>query len=101
MCYGFTTLKKVEEKHLHGEIVSYGLLVQLMLDDKLDELQKLLPFYQSVKLPTRLADLDCTMADLDGVLKRASQVPDVNVSAIKVTEENLRQAIEKLEDFIA
>ena len=64
-------------------------------------LKKLLPFYRAVKLPTRLADLDCIMADLDGVLKRASQVPDVNVSAIKVTEANLRQAIEKLEVFTA
>lgn len=99
MCYGFTTLKKVEEKHLHGEIVSYGLLVQLMLDNKLDELKKMLPFYRAVKLPTRLADLDCTLDDLEGVLKRASTVPDVNVSAIKVTEDNLRAAIENLENF--
>lgn len=101
MCYGFTTLKKVEENHLHGEIVAYGVLVQLMLDHKLTELKKILPFYEAVQLPTQLADLDCTMEDLDGVFTKASQVPDVNVCAIHVTKENLRQAVEKLEKLTA
>lgn len=32
---------EVEEKHLHGELVSYGVLVQLVFDNKIKELKKI------------------------------------------------------------
>ena len=33
---------EVEEKHLHGELVSYGVLVQLVFDNKIKELKKII-----------------------------------------------------------
>ncbi|KEH97964.1 iron-containing alcohol dehydrogenase family protein [Clostridium massiliodielmoense] len=99
MCYGFTTLKQIEENHLHGEVVSYGVLVQLMLDNKLEVIDKLFPFYKEVGLPTKLADLDVSLDELDGVLEKAVSVPDLNSVAFKVHEYNLRKAVLELEKY--
>lgn len=41
VCYGFSMSPEVEEKHLHVELVSYGVLVQLVFDNKIKELKKL------------------------------------------------------------
>ena len=35
--YGCTTLKKIEKNHLHGEVVSYGVLVMLTCDKQYDD----------------------------------------------------------------
>ena len=99
MCYGFTTLKQIEENHLHGEVVSYGVLVQLMLDNKFEIIDKLLPFYKEVGLPTKLSDLDVTLDELDGVLEKAVSVPDLNSVAFEVNKENLHKAVLDLEEY--
>ncbi|KGN02169.1 glycerol dehydrogenase [Clostridium novyi A str. 4570] len=99
MCYGFTTLKQIEQNHLHGEVVSYGVLVQLMLDNKFEIIDKLLPFYKEVGLPTKLADLDVTLDELDGVLEKAVSVPDLNSVAFEVNKENLHKAVLDLEKY--
>jgi len=41
----------------HGPLVAYGLLVQLMLESKVEELAELRGFYTEVGLPTVLGDL--------------------------------------------
>ncbi|MGL4970766.1 MAG: hypothetical protein ACRC45_03945, partial [Cetobacterium sp.] len=52
-----TQIKRVEEEHLHGEVVAFGILVQLELEKKFDELQKLKEFYKKIKLPTKLNEV--------------------------------------------
>lgn len=100
VCYGFTTLERVERKHLHGELVSYGVLVQLMLDKKYKEIDKLLPFYQEINLPTSYTCFGVEFDELDGVVSKAISVNDVKVAAIEVTFDNLKQAIKDLEDYV-
>ena len=56
--YGFTLLEEIEKNHLHGEVVAYGVLVLLMIDNQMQVVDKLYPFYKSVNLPTCLKDLD-------------------------------------------
>ncbi|WP_170105561.1 iron-containing alcohol dehydrogenase [Desmospora activa] len=53
----FNAATSVPEIHsvLHGSQVAYGILVQL--GQKTEEIEKLLPFYQSIGLPSSLADL--------------------------------------------
>lgn len=41
----------------HGEIVAFGILVQLAIENEQAELAKLKKFYQTLGLPTQLADL--------------------------------------------
>lgn len=100
MYYGFTTIPKVEKNHLHGEIVSYGVLLQLVLDGKLDELEKLIKFYGQVNLPTSYKDFNLEWQELEGVFEKAVIVNDVVVAAIKVTKDNLKDSVNKLEKYL-
>ncbi|MGL4391897.1 MAG: iron-containing alcohol dehydrogenase [Fusobacteriaceae bacterium] len=53
----FTVIHEVEKNHLHGEVVAYGILVQLSIENKHEELDELLKFYKSIGLPTKLSDV--------------------------------------------
>ncbi|MGL4902812.1 MAG: iron-containing alcohol dehydrogenase [Cetobacterium sp.] len=52
-----TQIKRVEKEHLHGEVVAFGILVQLELEKKFEELEKLKTFYEKIKLPTKLNEI--------------------------------------------
>jgi len=97
--YGFTLLEEIEKNHLHGEVVAYGVLVLLMIDNQMQVVDKLYPFYKSVNLPTCLKDLDVINDRnyLEPVLKKAVEAPDTAKMPYSVTEEMFFEAIQKLE----
>lgn len=49
----------IPETHhvLHGQKVAYGILVQLALEGRTDEIRELLPLYEALGFPKRLRDL--------------------------------------------
>lgn len=100
LCYGFTTLPKVEHKHLHGEIVSYGVLVQTMLDNKIEELENLLSFYKAIALPISYRDFSVSWEEMSSVFEKAISVNDVRVAAVEITKEKLEKAVRDLEDYL-
>lgn len=99
LCYGFSTIHYVEVSHLHGEIVSYGVLVLLMVDGKTDEINRIMPFYKSIGLPVSYKNLDTSEEEMEGVIQKAVDVPDLNVSAFPVTKEMIWEAVRKLEAY--
>lgn len=101
VCYGFSTVKEVEENHLHGELVSYGVLVLLAMDKKYDEVKKLLPLYRSIDLPTSHRKFGLELNQMDGVFDKASSVKDIEVSAYEVTREMIYKAVVDLEEYVA
>lgn len=52
-------LTALEESHelLHGMKVAYGICVQLMLENRLQEITELRPFYEKLGLPQSLSDM--------------------------------------------
>jgi glycerol dehydrogenase len=56
LLYGLTVLPRVHQ-NLHGEMVAFGLLVQLCLERNEKELNVLLPFFSRLGLPITLKDL--------------------------------------------
>ncbi|MBA5760653.1 oxidoreductase, partial [Escherichia coli] len=52
-------LTMVPETHhlLHGNKVAYGILVQLVIENRWDEIERLLPFYSELGLPMSLYDM--------------------------------------------
>ena len=52
-----TKIERVEKEHLHGEVVAFGILIQLKLENNFEELNKLLVFYKKVGLPTQLKEI--------------------------------------------
>ena len=55
--YGLTVLPRIEKEHLHGEVVAYGILIQLLMEGREKEYQELLPFYEKMKFPIKLKDV--------------------------------------------
>lgn len=53
---GMTVLEETHTK-LHGDKVAYGILVQLLLEEKLGEMKTVTDFYEKLGLPTSLVDL--------------------------------------------
>ena len=101
MYNGFTILPSTEANHhLHGEVVSYGTLVNLMVDKDWEKLSAAYAFGKAVGLPTCLADLELTREDpLEDVLNATLANQEMKHTPYPVTKQMLRQAILALEDY--
>ena len=98
--YGLTSRKHIEENHLHGEVVSYGTLVNLMLDEDMEKLKLAYEFNRSVGLPVCLADLELEKDDpLEDVLAVTMANQELTHTPYPVTGEMVHQAILKLEEY--
>lgn len=56
LLYGMTVLPQIHHR-LHGEVVSYGLVVQACLEKNEEELKRLIPFFSKLGLPLTLEEL--------------------------------------------
>lgn len=90
--YGASTIPACE-KHLHGEIVSFGVLCLLTYDGQIEERDKVMAFNKSVGLPTTLAELDMTAEDLPRIAKKASSVVEWTYVPGTPTEEKFVEAM--------
>ena len=98
MYNGFTILPTTEEyHHLHGEVVSYGILVMLTADKQYAERDRLLAFNRSIGLPTHLADIHARPEDLPAVTEKALAGIDVRVWPYPVAQQMLIDAVMELE----
>ncbi|WEZ06620.1 iron-containing alcohol dehydrogenase family protein [Priestia flexa] len=96
-------LSFVEEAHhvLHGQKVTYGILVQLMLENQLEVVKELIPFYEALGFPRTLSDL--------GIKEKEEAKQLVATHAIKeeealrfignFTKEEVINAMDQVEDF--
>lgn len=55
--YGLTVLPRIEKEHLHGEVVAFGILVQLLMEKRFDEYKELSKFYTDMNFPQKLSDV--------------------------------------------
>lgn len=95
--YGYTVLPQAE-KHLHGEVVSYGVLLLLTMDKQYEYRDRLRDFMVSIDLPTTLAELEVTTEEeVEKLLDKAMTMDDLTCSPYEITREMFKQAIEDLE----
>lgn len=90
--YG-ATLCPGSHKHLHGEVVSLGILVMLTLDKQFEKRDSLFPFYHSIDLPITLDQIEMTRDELGKVAEKAASVIEWDAVAYPITEEQFIQAI--------
>lgn len=95
--YGYTVLPQAVD-HLHGEVVSYGVLLLLTMDEQFAYRDRLKTFIASIDLPTKLSDLEVTTEDeVNRILDKAMTMGDLDCSPYVITRELFQQAFEDLE----
>lgn len=94
--YGLTILPDVEKYHLHGEVVAFGVLVQLLIEKKYEEYNLLLNFYDRLKLPISLKKivlLDNFLEKEDEILESILNSPDIIDFDFDINKINLKDAL--------
>ncbi len=99
-------LTVLEDTHhaLHGEKVSYGILVQLVLETKWQEIETILPFYQQLGLPLSLKDLGVKKVTDEIIVQvpEKTVIPEESIHVMpgEMTAEVVSKAIRELEKYI-
>ena len=97
-----TSRKCIEERHLHGEVVAYGMLVNLMVDHDWEKLSRAWRLSKAIKLPVCLGGLELDSTDpLEDVLKVTMENQELKHTPYPVTKEMIREAITALETYQA
>lgn len=97
--YGLTALDGFEEKFLHGDVVGYATIVQLVLDNQIAEALKVKEFLTKIGIETTLKERGITAdrCEFEKVLDGALNDPDMEVIPYKITKDMLFDAIQKTE----
>ena len=97
--YGLVLLPGFEEKHLHGNVVAYGVLVQLAVDRDWDRARELKVFLQKLDIPTTLAGMGVPLEreHLKAVLHETVTGPDMEHIPYPISEDMIYQAMEAVE----
>ena len=83
---------------LHGEIIAFGVLVQLSLEKKDDELQLLLPLFSNLELPLSLSDFGRDVEDgliVEGVTRACEKDKFVHNMPFPVAPKALLESIQR------
>ncbi len=99
--YGLTSFPEVEQNHLHGEIVSFGVLILLLIEEQMEpsmkgSFEKMYSFSKAVGLPRALTDLGLTDDDREAVIQKALAMPDIDHNPYEITYDMMSDAFEKL-----
>lgn len=85
---------------LHGNKVAYGILVQLAIEGKWDEIDLLLPFYRKLGLPVSLKDMGMTADVIETVAKKASHEDEwIHYMKETITQDVVAKAMRALEKY--
>lgn len=96
--YALTAYPVIEERHLHGEVVAFGILIALLVDGQKEEFEKIYELNKSIGLPTQLSDIEITPAQWEECLDRIPTMSDVAHYPYKVTRPMLEDAMKTLEE---
>lgn len=94
-----TVLPQSVEKHLHGEIVSFGVLVLLTYDKQFEQRDKLAAFYKKCGYPTKLSDLDISVDEVDKIVAKGPDAREWTCVPEPMTAEIFKKAILDANEF--
>ncbi|MGI6721840.1 MAG: iron-containing alcohol dehydrogenase family protein [Anaerovoracaceae bacterium] len=102
--YGLTSFPDVEQNHLHGEIVSLGVLALLLIEEEMEPgvkgmFDNMYRFNSEVRLPRKLEDLGLTRDQQDSVIDKALAMKDIEHNPYVITREMLEAAFNQLEEM--
>ena len=94
--YALCDLPGFDETHIHGVVVGFGCLLQLMIDGDQEEYEKLRDFNKRIGLPVTFSEIGITMEQLETVTDRLLADEDVEHYPYPLTKEMIMKAAEKL-----
>lgn len=97
--YALTSYPHIEERHLHGEIVGYGVLILLLVDNNKEMFKKIYDFNKSVGLPVCLADIEMSEQNLDKLVPMVCSMKDIEHNPYHISEEMVSEAFYELEKY--
>lgn len=99
VCYGLQRFPHVEARFLHGDLVAYGALVQLVLDHQEDRARELRAFLVSLGTPVTLAQLSVPLdrQALAATLEEATTGPDMAHIPYAITPDMVFDAMARVE----
>ena len=78
-------------KHLHGELVSMGILVLLTLDKQFETRDRLFPFYKALGLPMTMEAIELPESDLPTLVDKAATMDNWHYVPTPITKEQFTQ----------
>lgn len=95
------TIAPESHEALHGNKVAYGILVQLLLEQKESEVERLLPFYHKLGLPSSLRELNISDTWIDEIAVHSTREEESihNMRSEKITATEVAQVMRDLESF--
>lgn len=96
--YGLTAYPVIEEKHLHGEVVGFGVLIALLVDQQKEEFEHIYKLNRALNLPTSLEEIDITKEEWEACMQQIPGMSDIAHYPYKVTVEMLEQAMNALKE---
>lgn len=99
VCYGLDLLPGVAEKFLHGDLVGYGVLIQLALDGNMEELNEVRALLLKMGIPVTLREMDtpCDRTYLASVIAETVNGSDMEHIPYPVTEDMVWNAMKAVE----
>ena len=89
----------MEERCLHGDLVAYGALVQLVLDGRTEKACELRAFLQTLGTPVTLAQMNVPLdrPALEATLREATTGPDMAHIPYPITPDMVFDAMTRVE----
>lgn len=99
VCYGLQLFAHVEENCLHGDLVAYGALVQLMLDGQQEIAKELQAFLKTLGTPVTLREMNVPLdrTALADTLIEATTGPDMAHIPYPITPDMVFNAMTRVE----
>lgn len=99
VCYGLQRFPHVERDCLHGDLVAYGALVQLVLDGQEDRARALRGFLVTLGTPVTLSQMGVPLERdaLEDTLSEATEGPDMAHIPYPVTRNMVYAAMQRVE----
>ena len=96
--YALTSYPVIEERHLHGEVVAFGVLLALLADEQYEEFEVIYSLNRDLGLPVSLEEIEITGEQWEECEKRIPDMSDVAHYPYRVTEEMLEKAMRQLKE---
>lgn len=98
--YALTKYPVIEQRHLHGEVVGFGVLLALLVDGQEEEFEKIYQLNREIGLPVSLKEIEITEDEWKESMGRIPKMSDVAHYPYKVTREMLEDAMQKLKERV-